>query len=191
MANHGFDRCKGCGTYARSYNIDSVHLYSDGTYGDTRFWFCDEQCYLQTLHKFPNVYDEDGYVDIGKTVDKFHAHLEGESKYLKDREDEEAREWFARRDEQLDREVKQIMKDREREELRRQEAERKEREKLEAEEKTRLEFEEMLKPKYIPEEVRFEHLMCLGPSRSGKTTLLQQIFLDDMARPNPPAGVRP
>lgn len=48
---------------------------------------------------------------------------------------------------------------------------------------------ELRKERPIPEEVRFEHSMCLGPSRSGKTTLLQEQFLRDMEQPNPPAYV--
>lgn len=47
----------------------------------------------------------------------------------------------------------------------------------------------LIAPREIPDEVRFEHSMCLGPSRSGKTTLLQALFLQDMALPDPPAYV--
>jgi len=36
---------------------------------------------------------------------------------------------------------------------------------------------------------RFEHTHILGPTGSGKTTLIQQIILDDLAKPDPPAMV--
>jgi hypothetical protein len=41
----------------------------------------------------------------------------------------------------------------------------------------------------IPEATRFEHTHILGASGAGKTTLIQQIVLDDIAKPNPPAMV--
>jgi hypothetical protein len=44
------------------------------------------------------------------------------------------------------------------------------------------EYLQSLEPKPIPEHTRFEHTHIIGPSRSGKTTLLQQIFLDDLSK---------
>jgi hypothetical protein len=52
-----------------------------------------------------------------------------------------------------------------------------------------LALAEMLKPKPIPERLRFQHTHILAPSGFGKTTLLQQIILDDLAKPDPPAYV--
>lgn len=51
-------------------------------------------------------------------------------------------------------------------------------------------FEEFLMtpiPFEIPERIRFEHTHILGGSGHGKTTLLTQQILDDLAKPNPPA----
>ena len=41
-------------------------------------------------------------------------------------------------------------------------------------------FQEAIKPKVIPEHIRFEHTHILGPSGSGKTSLIQQLILDDI-----------
>jgi Type IV secretion-system coupling protein DNA-binding domain len=50
-------------------------------------------------------------------------------------------------------------------------------------------MEELVKPRPIPEHIRFEHTHILGPSGSGKTTLIERLVLDDMAKPDPPAMV--
>jgi hypothetical protein len=47
----------------------------------------------------------------------------------------------------------------------------------------------LLAQRPIPEHIRFEHTHILGPAGSGKTTLIQQIVLDDLAKPSPPAYV--
>jgi hypothetical protein len=44
-------------------------------------------------------------------------------------------------------------------------------------------------PFVIPDQIRFEHTQILGGSGAGKTTLIQQIVLDDLAKPDPPAMV--
>jgi GTPase SAR1 family protein len=51
------------------------------------------------------------------------------------------------------------------------------------------EFEEKIKPRPIPEELRYEHTHILGPSGSGKTTLIERLFLEDMSKPDPPAYI--
>ena len=61
-----------------------------------------------------------------------------------------------------------------------------------AQERTAEEEEQALAalaPRPIPEHIRFEHTHILGPAGSGKTSLLEQIVLNDLAKPDPPALV--
>ena len=46
-------------------------------------------------------------------------------------------------------------------------------------------FQEALKPKPIPQRIRFEHTHILGPSGSGKTSLIQQLILEDIRTLDP------
>lgn len=50
-------------------------------------------------------------------------------------------------------------------------------------------FEEKLKPRPIPESLRMQHTHILAPSGYGKTTLIQQLILNDLDKPNPPGYV--
>jgi hypothetical protein len=69
-------------------------------------------------------------------------------------------------------------------------AQRFERDRVQAElENEERNLQELIKPKPIPERIRYEHTHILGPSGSGKTTLIQEIILADLARPDPPAMV--
>ena len=46
-------------------------------------------------------------------------------------------------------------------------------------------FQEALKPKPIPQHIRFEHTHILGPVRVGKTSLIQQLILEDIRTLDP------
>lgn len=50
-------------------------------------------------------------------------------------------------------------------------------------------FDDLIKARPIPERIRYEHTHILGGSGAGKTTLIQQLVLDDLATDNPPAMV--
>jgi len=65
------------------------------------------------------------------------------------------------------------------------EIKRKEEEKQALIDQKQREFEEMLKPRAIPEHIRFEHTHILGPSGSGKTSLIQQLILEDVRTLDP------
>lgn len=54
-----------------------------------------------------------------------------------------------------------------------------------AEAAERQQFQNMIQPRPIPDDVRAEHTLVVGSSGSGKTTVLQQRFLDEIAKPDP------
>lgn len=57
-----------------------------------------------------------------------------------------------------------------------------ERERLEKEQeelRKQREFDELIKPRPVPEALRFEHTHILAPSGAGKTTLIENLFLKD------------
>ena len=105
--------------------------------------------------------------------------------------------------EELQRKQEKILREQEKIQ---QEEERKQRELEKAEEKARREwdkdfesastrhekflteeaFQEAIKPKVIPQHIRFEHTHILGPSGSGKTSLIQQLILEDIRTLKPP-----
>ena len=92
------------------------------------------------------------------------------------------------------------IKKQEKERLREEEARLKEQSKLEADrlkQETKAEaekaereaFEEKLRPKAIPDNLRSQHTHILAPSGYGKSTLIQQIILNDLDRPDAPGYV--
>ncbi|MCW2114449.1 cell envelope integrity protein TolA [Bradyrhizobium elkanii] len=207
------DRCVQCGTPKRPNNLESRHqgwLDDTGTFNGTEFWFCCDDHYQEAAEhyvprewlwsrnfsdsaQFKEVFDSNFDEDDDDDEEKLLRVIRRAADIWNTKQRDIYQDAYTKLAERLRAEAshqraEQAEKDlvaREKEEERQrkfdeQEAVRK------AEEQARL---QMLEPKPIPFEYRFDHSHVIAGSGHGKSTLLMRQFIEDQESQEQPAIV--
>lgn len=191
----------GRGCADRAVNVEAIenrlreHLTFDASYESPYLFYepDDDPVLRQKLiglsfsEEYRQRVEQEHFLYYRKHYDKFCEQLDTNNRKRNEEEQKEKARLSAEEEKRYAAEEKAAEKQRlrdEKDEEKRRLAWEKE------EEKRRLEEEKYQEPIYeIPYNVRFEHTHILAPSGTGKTTMMQQIILDDLHSDNPPAMV--
>ena len=203
------DRCAHCGGPPRTFH-SQFGLTPEGRMATWEsFFFCSDNCFEQELNRYmpddvalgKTIGDDrqykalisdyhdarrhifpDGHLYSNQETERMQKFDSAEQRVITQYEDD----WAKKRSNAITnaiREISDIWSAHQKQEW------------LQEQEQARMEGEQhaaflaKLEPRPIPEKKRYEHTHILAPSGFGKSTLIQQILIDDFAKPNPPSYV--